>query len=170
MTKYAISKIHLEGIYEEIVELFPSFQKNYKNLEEIECVSKELGIQSIRFVQDLAYEDGWRDLFNEDYLVDTIIGVREIRHIYPYGYTCIDKLIKRLVSDEIDNMIIVGKLASCCIVEATELFLPHMNVSVVKDAIFDERAYYSSACRRLKPFSITTQELIGKLGQNLERG
>jgi len=163
MTNYAIGKIHLEGVYGEIVELFPEFQNNYENLKKVERISRSLDIPSVRFVQDLTEIFNWRDLFNEDYLVDTIDGVRKIRGVYPHGYTHIDELIKKLKGDKIEDMIIIGKLANGCIIEATELFAPHMNVSVVKDAIFDELAYFPAACKRLKPHLVTTQELFERI-------
>jgi len=163
MAKYAISKVHLEGIHGEIIMMFPEFRKNYENLKKLESSCRRSGIPSIRFVQDLTEIPNWKDLFNEDYVVDTVDELRKLRRIYPCGYTSIEDLIKKLKRDRIDNMIIAGKLASDCIIEATEIFSPHMAVSVVKDAIFDELAYFPSACKRLKPYLVTTQEIIEKL-------
>lgn len=163
MTKYAISKVHLEGVYEEIVRMFPKFQKNYENLKRIEGSCRTSGIPSVRFVLDLTEMSNWRDLFNEDYVVDTSDGLRDVRRVYPQGYTNIDELIKKLKSDRVDNMIIVGKLAGDCIIEAAEFFATHMDVSVVKDAIFDELAHYPDACKKLKPYLVTTQEIIERI-------
>jgi hypothetical protein len=163
MTKYAVSKVHLEGTYGEIVEMFPSFQRNYDNLKRLESTCRKSGMPSIRFVQNLTDMPNWIDMFNEDYLVDTVDGLKKLNRIYPDGYESIDDIIKKLTIDKIDNMIIVGKLANCCVVQAAEIFATRMGVSVVKDAIFDELAYFSSACKRLKPYLVTTQEIIKKL-------